>query len=152
PKANELLADFVRSKIAEIVKDPDTARALTPTDHAIGTKRICVDTNYYATFNRDNVELVNLRETPIERLTKKGIKTSGGHHDLDDIIFATGFDAVTGALARIDIRGIAGELLLDKWRDGPVSYLGLMVSGFPNLFIVTGPGSPSILTNVVTSI
>lgn len=151
-RANDLAADFVRERIAEIVTDPETARLLTPSDHAIGTKRICVDTDYYATFNRPNVTLVDLRQTPIRQITPTGIQTTGGHHDLDDLIFATGYDAVTGALARVDIRGRDGQALTDCWAHGPVSYLGLMVAGFPNLFTITGPGSPSILTNVVMSI
>jgi cyclohexanone monooxygenase len=152
PGANDLAAGFVRRKISEIVQDPHTARLLTPSDHAIGTKRICVDTDYYATFNRPNVALVDLRQAPITRITPTGLQTTEGHHDLDDIIFATGYDAVTGALARIDIRGRDGQALTDCWKHGPTSYLGLMVAGFPNLFTITGPGSPSILTNVVMSI
>ncbi len=150
--ANDLAADYVRAKIREIVQNPDVAAKLTPTDHAIGTKRICVDTDYYATFNRDNVALVDARATPIQRITKTGIETTEGHYPLDSIVFATGYDAVTGALTRIDIRGRGGVSLKDKWRDGPKTYLGIMVAGFPNLFTLTGPGSPSILTNVVMSI
>lgn len=150
--ANDLAADYVRAKIREIVQNPDVAAKLTPTDHAIGTKRICVDTDYYATFNRDNVALVDARATPIQRITKTGIETTEGHYPLDSIVFATGYDAVTGALTRIDIRGCGGVSLKDKWRDGPKTYLGIMVAGFPNLFTLTGPGSPSILTNVVMSI
>lgn len=150
--ANDLAADYVRGKIREIVKDPAIAAKLTPTDHAIGTKRICVDTDYYATFNRENVTLVDARETPITRITQAGIETSGGHYAVDSIVFATGYDAVTGALTRIDIRGRGGVSLAEKWQDGPKTYLGLMVAGFPNLFTITGPGSPSILTNVVMAI
>ena len=150
--ANDLAADYVRAKIGAIVKDPAVARALTPTDHAIGTKRICVDTDYYTTFNRANVTLVDARATPITRITTTGIETTDGHYMLDSIVFATGYDAVTGALTRIDIRGRGGLSLKDKWRDGPKTYLGIMVAGFPNLFTLTGPGSPSILTNVVMSI
>lgn len=150
--ANDLAADYVRARIREIVKDPATASLLTPTDHAIGTKRICVDTNYYATFNRPNVKLVDARANPITRITRTAIETANGSYEVDSIIFATGYDAVTGALTRIDIRGRNGVTLRDQWRDGPLSYLGLMVAGFPNLFTVTGPGSPSILTNVVMSI
>lgn len=150
--ANDLAADYVRARIREIVKDPATASLLTPTDHAIGTKRICVDTNYYATFNRPNVKLVDARANPITRITRTAIETANGSYEVDSIIFATGYDAVTGALTRIDIRGRNGVTLRDQWRDGPLSYLGLMVAGFPNLFTVSGPGSPSILTNVVMSI
>jgi cyclohexanone monooxygenase len=150
--ANDLAADFVRAKIRNIVKNPAVAALLTPTDHAIGTKRICVDTDYYATFNRPNVELVDVRANPIKAITPSGIRTSDRHHEFDIIVFATGYDAVTGALSRIDIRGRDGRALDDVWRDGPRSYLGLMVAGFPNLFTITGPGSPSILTNVVMSI
>lgn len=150
--ANDLAAEFVRAKIREIVKDPQTAALLTPNDHAIGTKRICVDTDYYATFNRPNVSLVDARANPIVRITREGIETSDGSYAVDSIIFATGYDAVTGALTRIDIRGRGGVSLKGQWGDGPMTYLGLMVSGFPNLFTITGPGSPSILTNVVMSI
>ncbi|MGE0230808.1 MAG: flavin-containing monooxygenase [Flavobacteriaceae bacterium] len=151
-KANDLAAEFVRQKIRSIVPDAEVARRLAPTDHAIGTKRICVDTDYYATYNRPNVTLVDLRETPIKRIVGSGIRTSAGDYELDTIVFATGYDAVTGALARIDIRGRAGQKLSDKWVGGPRSYLGIMMAGFPNLFVITGPGSPSILTNVVVSI
>jgi cyclohexanone monooxygenase len=150
--ANALAADFVRGKIREIVTDPATAERLSPRDHAIGTKRICVDTDYYATFNRENVRLVDIRSAPIERITATGIQTTAEHHDLDDIVFATGYDAVTGAILRIDITAADGATIADAWAEGPRSYLGLMVAGFPNLFTVTGPGSPSILTNVVVSI
>jgi cyclohexanone monooxygenase len=150
--ANDKAADFVRAKIAAIVRDPEVAQALTPTDHPIGTKRICVDTDYYAMFNRDNVSLVDLRKAPLEEITETGLKTADGHYEADDIVFATGYDAVTGALALIDIRGRGDEALKEKWIGGPKTYLGLMAAGFPNLFIITGPGSPSILTNVVVAI
>ena len=151
-EANDLLAEYVRGKIRGIVKDPATAEALCPSGYAIGTKRICVDTDYYATFNRDNVTLVNLRETPIETIVPGGIRTSAGEIALDSIVFATGYDAVTGALNRIDIAGDGGAKLRDKWEAGPRCYLGLMTAGFPNLFLITGPGSPSVLTNVIVSI
>lgn len=150
--ANDLAAEYVRTKIRGIVKDPTVAAKLTPTDHAIGTKRICVDTDYYSTFNRPNVTLVDARSTPITRITRTGIETTDGSYAVDSIVFATGYDAVTGALTRIDIRGRDGVSLKDQWRDGPTTYLGITISGFPNLFTVTGPGSPSILTNVVMSI
>ena len=150
--ANETAAEFVRNKIRAIVEDPATAELLCPKDHPISTKRICLDTDYYATYNRPNVELVDLRATPIERVTPDGIQTSGGDYPLDVIIFATGFDAVTGSLLRMDVRGVDGTRLGDVWADGPQTYLGLMVAGFPNMFTITGPGSPSVLANVMVSI
>lgn len=151
-RANKRLADFVRRKIRETVKDAATAERLTPTDHPIGSKRICIDTGYYETFNRDNVELVSLRETPVKRITATGIETEAGHIDVDAIIFATGFDGVTGALTHIDIAGRAGLKLADKWKSGAAAYLGFAISGFPNMFIITGPGSPSVKSNMVLSI
>ena len=134
-----------------IVEDPDVAERLCPTQ-VIGCKRLCVDTGYYETFNRDNVLLVDLNETPIERITPTGIQTTGGEHTFDAIIFATGFDAMTGALLRVDIRGKDGLPLQEAWAAGPRTYLGLGVHGFPNLFTITGPGSPSVLTNMLVSI
>jgi cation diffusion facilitator CzcD-associated flavoprotein CzcO len=161
-EANETAAEFVRAKIREIVEDPAIAEALTPTDHPIGTKRICLDTDYYATYNRDNVTLVDVRKTPIEEIVPHGVRTSSGRdgrdddgstvHELDSLAFATGFDAMTGALFAIDIRGRAGQSLRAKWADGPRAYLGLATAGFPNLFILTGPGSPSVLSNMPVSI
>ena len=151
-EANDTAADFVRTKIREIVQDPETAAALTAQDYPIGTKRMCVDIDYYATFNRDNVNLVNLRQSPIETVTANGIRTSAAEYEFDDLVFATGFDAMTGALARVDIRGRGGRALHDAWRDGPRTYLGIAVSGFPNLFTVTGPGSPSVMSNMAVSI
>jgi cation diffusion facilitator CzcD-associated flavoprotein CzcO len=118
----------------------------------IGCKRLCVDTGYWETFNRPNVELVDLRQTPIEAITPTGIRTTAGDHALDAIVYATGFDAMTGALARIDIRGRHGQPLTDAWSAGPRTYLGLMTAGFPNLFVVTGPGSPSVLANMIEAI
>lgn len=150
--ANSLASEFVRGKIRSIVKDPAVAAKLLPHDHGIGTKRICVDTDYFETFNRPNVDLVDLRSDPIEAVTPGGILFASGERPFDIIVFATGYDAVTGALTRIDITGRGGRKLADTWKDGPRSYLGLMVAGFPNLFTITGPGSPSILTNVVMSI
>jgi cyclohexanone monooxygenase len=147
--ANDTAADFVRGKIRSIVKDPAVAEKLCPIDHPIGTKRICLDSDYFATFNRPNVTLVDLRETPIERVTRDGVKTSEGECPLDVLIFATGFDAVTGALLNMNIEGIGGRRLRDDWADGPRSYLGLMTAGYPNLFTVTGPSSPSVLANMV---
>jgi cyclohexanone monooxygenase len=150
--ANETAAAFVRAKIREIVHDPGVAETLMPTRYPIGTKRLCVDTGYFATFNRDNVTLVDLQATPIKTLTPAGVRTSVAEFALDSIVFATGFDAMTGALFNIDIRGRAGVALKHKWSLGPRTYLGLMIGGFPNLFTITGPGSPSVLSNMVVSI
>jgi cation diffusion facilitator CzcD-associated flavoprotein CzcO len=150
--ANELAAAFVRRKIAGTVTNPGTARKLMPSGYPIGTKRICVDTGYYETFNRDNVSLVDLRVTPIERITPTGVRTTDGEYEFDTLVLATGFDAMTGALMNIAITGLDGQTIQEKWADGPQTYLGLSTAGFPNLFIVTGPGSPSVLSNMVTSI
>jgi cyclohexanone monooxygenase len=149
--ANDVAADFVRRKIRAVVDDPAVADRLSPTQR-IGCKRMCVDTGYYETFNRPNVRLLDLRETPIEAVTPTGVRTAGEHIELDTLVFATGFDAMTGTLTRIDIRGRDGVPLQEAWAEGPRTYLGLGVPGFPNLFLVTGPGSPSVLTNMVTSI
>jgi cyclohexanone monooxygenase len=151
-ESNDLAAEFVRGKIRSIVRDPKVAAMLAPTDHAIGTKRICVDTDYYETFNQPHVKLVDVRATPIESIVPEGIHTHGQTFKLDCIVFATGYDAVTGSLDRIEIRGRGGEALKQKWAGGPRTYLGIMTAGFPNLFFITGPGSPSVLTNVVVSI
>ena len=148
--ANATAADFIRSKIDEIVEDPDLAEKLKP-KNVVGCKRLCVDTDYYATFNRDNVTLVDISENPISNITDHSV-VAGEEYDVDILVFATGFDALTGALTRIDIHGRGGELLRDNWEDGPQSYLGLGVHGFPNLFIITGPQSPSVLTNMLPSI
>ena len=150
--ANDTAAQFVRGKIRHIVKDPLVAERLSPTDHAIGTKRICVDTDYYDTFNQEHVSLVDLKAAPIEEIVPSGIRTRAGTHALDSIVFATGYDAVTGSLDRIDIRGQGGQALKAKWSDGARTWMGLMCAGFPNLFTITGPGSPSVLTNVVVAI
>ena len=150
--SNDTIAEFVRAKIRSIVHDPATADALSPRSHPLGTKRICVDTGYYATFNRPHVKLIDLRKTPIECITRTGIRTFAGEHALDAIVFATGYDALTGALARIDVQGLGGRQLKHKWAHGPRSYLGLMSAGFPNFFIVTGPGSPSVLVNMIVGI
>jgi cyclohexanone monooxygenase len=149
---NQHASDFARRRIASIVRDPSKAAALTPRDYGIGGKRICVDTNYYETFNRDNVTLVDIRNDPIVRMTPQGLRTKATEHALDILVLAIGFDAMTGALTRVDITGRAGGKLRDHWKDGPKTYLGLSVSGFPNLFLVTGPGSPSVFANMVTSI
>jgi len=150
--ANDTAADFIRSKIHEIVDDPDVAEALAPTDHPFGTKRPCLDTGYFETFNRDDVTLVDLRRTPIVEIVPTGIRTTEAVHELDGLVFATGFDAMTGSVLRIDIRGRGDNRLREKWSAGPRTYLGLATAGFPNLFIVTGPGSPSVLSNMVVSI
>jgi cyclohexanone monooxygenase len=150
--ANETAAEFVRAKIAEIVRNPSVAKLLQPFNHPIGTKRICVDTGYYETFNRENVTLVDVGMAPIEQIDRDGLRAGGRHHALDAIVFATGFDAMTGALTRIDIVGRAGIHLRRTWDAGPRTYLGLMSAGFPNLFLVTGPGSPSVLSNMIVSI
>ncbi|NQW10499.1 MAG: NAD(P)/FAD-dependent oxidoreductase [Alphaproteobacteria bacterium] len=150
--ANDTAADFLRGKIREIVKDPATAAILADIDHPFAAKRPPIDTNYFETFNRDNVSLVDVRATPIERITPKGIVTSDAEYELDIIVFATGFDAMTGPLLNIDIRGRDGLSMKDAWQAGPKSYLGLQVAGFPNLFTVTGPGSPSVLCNMPVAI
>jgi cyclohexanone monooxygenase len=151
-KANDTAADFVRGKVREIVKDPKVADILTAFDHPLGARRLCAGNNYYETFNRPNVTLVNVKPAPIETFTEKGLVAGGVEHEFDIVIFATGFDAMTGALREIDIRGRGNQSLNDKWKDGPATYLGLMIAGFPNLFIITGPGSPSVKSNVVLSI
>ncbi|MEA2839727.1 MAG: hypothetical protein QOF41_1057 [Methylobacteriaceae bacterium] len=150
--ANDTAAEFFRAKIREIVCDPRTAEALVPQDYPLGTKRLCVDTNYYDTFNRENVTLIDIRKTPIEALTPNGVQTRDAHYLVDSVVFATGFDAMTGALLNIDIRGRDGQTLRQKWEAGPRTYLGLAIAGFPNLFLVTGPGSPSVLSNMIVSI
>jgi cyclohexanone monooxygenase len=150
--ANDTAANFVREKIAEIVKDPQTAKLLQPNNHPIGSKRICVDTEYYATFNRPNVTLVDIRSNPIEEITANAVRTGGKEYEVDALVLATGFDAMTGSVAKIDIRGRYGQTLNQKWAEGPKTYLGLMSAGFPNLFIITGPGSPSVLSNMIVSI
>ena len=151
-RANEVVAEFVRNNIRSRVNDPDVAELLCPKSHPFGTKRLCVDTDYYETYNRENVTLIDLKATPIEAITPAGIRTSAGEHAFDAIVFATGFDAMTGALTNVDIRGRDGQSLREKWQDGPRTYLGLTVAGFPNLFMITGPGSPSVLSNMITSI
>ncbi|HWE54189.1 MAG TPA: NAD(P)/FAD-dependent oxidoreductase [Acidimicrobiales bacterium] len=150
--ANDTAAEFIRSKIRETVTDPVVAEMLCPTDHPFGTKRPPVDTDYFATFNRDNVTLIDVRRSPILEITEKGILTAEAEYPLDIIVFATGFDAMTGSLLKIDIRGRNGVRLADRWAGGPNTYLGMAVAGFPNLFMVTGPGSPSVLANMPMSI
>ncbi len=150
-EANQVAAQFVRDKIREIVKDPGTAASLCP-EQMIGCKRLCVDTDYFATYNLPHVHLVDLRRDPIERITPTGVALASGEQALDALVLATGFDAMTGALLRIDIRGVGGRTLGQAWEHGPRNYLGLSVAGFPNLFMITGPGSPSVLTNMMMSI
>ncbi len=152
PAANRIVHNFVAEKIREQVADPAVADLLTPKDHPFGTKRPCVDTGYYATFNRPNVSLVDLRAEPLETFNAAGIKTAARQYDFDAVVLATGFDAMTGAIDRIDLRGRDGRRIKDHWAEGPRTYLGLMVAGFPNLFTITGPGSPSVLTNMINSI
>jgi cyclohexanone monooxygenase len=151
-EANETAAAFVRAKIREIVHDPAVAEKLMPSGFPMGSKRVTVDTGYYATYNRPNVTLVDVKPAPIETLTERGLRTTEAEYELDAIVFATGFDAMTGALLRVDIRGRDGLSLKEKWAAGPRTYLGVSTAGFPNLFIVTGPGSPSVISNVVVSI
>ncbi|WDM11115.1 NAD(P)/FAD-dependent oxidoreductase [Streptomyces lavenduligriseus] len=151
-KANETVAEFVRAKIRSIVTDPETAELLSPRTYSFATKRPCLGTGYYATYNRPHVTLVDLRTTPIETITPRGIRTSDGEHALDMIVFATGFDALTGSQLAIDIVGKGGVTLRDRWAEGPRSHLGLVSAGFPNLFTVLGPLSPSVLTNIAVSL
>ena len=150
--ASDLVGAFVEEKIRAVVKDPTIADLLCPKNLPIGTKRLCVDTNYYETFNRDNVSLVDIKTAPIEEITPKGLIAGSIEYELDAIVFATGYDAMTGALFRIDIRGRGSVLLKKKWVDGPITHLGLAVAEFPNLFTVTGPGSPSVVSNMMVSI
>jgi cyclohexanone monooxygenase len=151
-EANNYIADFVRRKIAEIVNDQETAKKLMPHDHPLGSKRLPIDTNYYETFNRANVTLVDVRNAPIETITEKGVLTGGKEYEVDCLVLATGFDAMTGTLFKIDIEGKGGLKLKEKWADGPKAYLGIQSEGFPNLFMITGPGSPSVLSNMPVSI
>jgi len=149
---NDHASDFVRRKIDQIVKDPETAAKLKPMHYPIGAKRICVDTDYYKTFNRENVTLLDVKADPIETVTEAGVKLASGEIEVDILILATGFDAMTGALTRINPVGRGGQTLTERWEDGPKTYLGMAIDGFPNMFIVTGPGSPSVFTNMVTSV
>jgi cation diffusion facilitator CzcD-associated flavoprotein CzcO len=147
--ANEEARKFYEEKIRAVIADPAVADLLIPNDHPIGTKRICTDSNYFQTFNKPNVSLVSVRATPIESVDAAGINTGDTHYDLDAIVFATGFDAMTGALAKIDIVGRHGARLSEDWVHGPRTYLGLGVDGFPNLFLISGPGAPAVLANMV---
>ena len=150
--ANDTAAEYVRGRIHDIVDDPDVAERLSPRNHPFGTKRPCLDTDYYETYNRDNVTLVDVRATPITEITPTGVSTTTDAFELDAIVFATGFDAMTGPLLGPDIMGSDGQSLREKWAAGPRTYLGLAIAGFPNLFIVTGPGSPSVLVNMAVAI
>ena len=151
-QANDTAAEFFRAKIRSIVRDPAVAETLAPRDYPLGTKRLCVDTDYYATFNRDNVTMIDLRTSPIEELTAAGVRTRDAEYAVDSVVFAIGFDAMTGTLLAIDIRGRGGESLRTTWEAGPRTYLGIAIAGFPNLFTITGPGSPSVLSNMIVSI
>jgi len=151
-EANDTAADFIRRKIRQIVKDPVTAKKLSDIDHPFATKRPPIDTNYFETFNRDNVTLVDVKAAPIERITPSGIRTIDTEYPVDIIVFATGFDAMTGPMLRMGITGRDGISLAKAWEAGPRTYLGLQIPGFPNLFSVTGPGSPSVLCNMPVAI
>jgi cyclohexanone monooxygenase len=147
-----MIAEFAADKIRQSVRDPKVADKLIPKDYPFGTKRLCVDTGYYPVFNEPHVHLIDLRESPLVTITQAGVKTTAEEFAVDAIVFAIGFDAMTGALSKIDIRGRDGLSLKDAWAEGPKSYLGLMVAGFPNFFTITGPGSPSVLSNMIVSI
>ena len=151
-EANELACEMYRDQVKRVIKDPATAQALMPRDYPMGCKRPVIDTNYYETFNRDNVTLVDLRQGGIEEITEAGVRTAKADYTFDVLVYATGFDAMTGALGKIDIRGRENRALTEYWEAGPRTYLGLQVAGFPNLFTVTGPGSPSVLSNMIVSI
>jgi cyclohexanone monooxygenase len=151
-EANDLCADYLKRKIRATVKDPAVAEKLIPKTYAYGTKRQPLDTNYFETFNSENVLLVDASDAPIEEITPNGIRAGGKEHELDVIVFATGFDALTGPLKNLGIRGRGGQSLAQKWEDGPHTYLGLAIAGFPNLFTITGPHSPSVLSNMPVSI
>lgn len=150
--ANKVIADFVTRKIRNVVEDSETAEKLTNFDHAYSTKRPIIDSHYFEAFNRENVSLVDVRAAPIQEITSDGLRTADGFYPLDVIVFATGYDGVTGPLLRLNLKGRDGTALADVWRDGPKTYLGLQVEGFPNLFTITGPQSPSVLTNMPVAI
>jgi cation diffusion facilitator CzcD-associated flavoprotein CzcO len=150
--ANDTAAEFIRNKVRSIVKDPELAETLCPKDYPVGTKRPCLDTGYYETFNKEHVRLVDLRKTPITEITPKGIMVGDELIEVDAIVYATGFDAMTGSFTRVDIRGVGGVQLKEEWANGPTTYLGLAITGFPNFFSVTGPQSPSVLSNMMVSI
>jgi cation diffusion facilitator CzcD-associated flavoprotein CzcO len=148
PEANATITDFMRRKIRARVRDPKVAEKLIPTNHGFGTRRVPLESGYYEVYNQPNVRLVDIRETPIERITPTGIKTSDAEYELDMIIYATGFDAITGAFDRIDIRGVGGRRLREKWAEGPRTYLGLQIVGFPNLFTLVGPHNAASFCNI----
>lgn len=149
-EANEVVADFIRGKIRQIVKDPDVAEMLCPKTYPVGTKRICMDTGYFEAFNRPNVTLVDVRKNPITEITPTGLRTTAAEYELDTLVLATGFDGVTGSVTRMNITGVSGVDLRDKWAQRPTNYLGFMVAGFPNLFMIHGPGSPGVLAQMIT--
>jgi cation diffusion facilitator CzcD-associated flavoprotein CzcO len=151
-EAAELAGDFVREKIRGLVRDPETAEKLSPKGYPFGSKRLVLEIGYYDTFNRDNVTLVDVKADPIERITPSGVRTAGTEYPLDILVLATGYDALTGALFEIDIKGVGGLTLSEAWAEGPQTYLGVATHGFPNMFFVAGAGSPSVLSNVVLSI
>ena len=151
-EANEVANELFRDGIRGMIDDPEVAERLLPKDYGLGCKRQVLDRDYYATFNRDDVTLVDLRETPLRTVTENGIQTAADHYELDVLVYATGFDAMTGALLKANIKGREGYPLAEKWQYGPVAYLGLQMKGFPNLFTVTGPGSPSVLCNMLVAI
>jgi len=151
-EANDTASEFVREQIRQIVKDPETAELLAPKTYPIGTKRICIDSGYFETYNRDNVDLVDISAKPIEKITPDGLIANGKSYTFDSIVFATGFDAMTGTLFNVDIQGRKSQTLKQKWYAGPRTYLGLMSEAFPNLFMITGPGSPSVKSNMIISI
>ncbi|MDP1821201.1 MAG: NAD(P)/FAD-dependent oxidoreductase [Acidimicrobiales bacterium] len=152
PELNKSMQQFFADLVRSRVNDPEIADALIPTDYPVGCKRLVVEIDYFETYNRDNVTLVDLRKGGIEAITPTGVTTAQGEFDVDVLVFATGFDAMTGPLTRIDIRGRGGRTLADKWAGGPRAYLGLVSEGFPNMFLITGPGSPSVLSNMIVSI
>jgi cyclohexanone monooxygenase len=149
--ANDTACAYFRDKIAEIVHDPETAKKLVP-PHRFGVRRLCIGTDYYETYNRPNVSLVDLRNDPIEQITASGVRTVSGDHPLDALVFATGFDAITGPLFSLGITGQGGRALKDAWSEGARTYLGMAVAGFPNLLVMSGPGGPAVLTNVLYSL
>jgi cation diffusion facilitator CzcD-associated flavoprotein CzcO len=150
--ANAEFSEYIAERIRRRVNDPKIAEKLIPKDHGFGIQRVPLETRYYEAYNRDNVHLVDIKETPIECITETGIRTSGREYEFDIIVYATGFDAITGTFDRIDIRGSGGQTLREKWQDGPVTFLGMQVHGFPNLITVAGPQSGSSSTNFPRSI
>ena len=150
--ANDVIAEFMRERIRETVDDPAVAELLCPRTFPVGSKRLCQSDDYYAMYNRPNVTLVDLRSTPLTSASEGGLSTTSAFYGLDAIVFATGFDAISGGLRQIDVRGASGVALADRWAAGPRAYLGIATPGFPNMFIVTGPGSPSVLSNMALSI